>query len=121
MQLEFHKNGLNQKNVEIQELKDEIKFFKTSVLNMLDKIDDKTNSNVLRDWVIPILPSVLVIIEYFITNQNIKSINDIKPLINDVKDFFADMPSDQKQKYSDMLFDMLNNNKNKKDSKRPDI
>jgi hypothetical protein len=121
VQLEFYKNSLNQKDVEIQDLKDEIKFLKISVLSALDKIDDKTDSNILRDWIIPILPSVLVIIGYFITNQSIKSIKDIKPLINDVKDFFADMPSEQKQKYTDMFFDMVNNNKSKKNTKRPGI
>ena len=116
-------NGFNKK--ELQNLKEEsikkdeeIKHLKEQVINSLeiieDKLDDKPDSNIWRDWVIPSLGPVLIGIISFIASKKFKSMDDLDPIINKVKDLFNESDPAKVKNIFDSLKDVFNNNKREK-------
>jgi hypothetical protein len=99
-------------------LKREMSDYQRKVLTELekvsDKLDDKPDNNIWRDWVVPIVPDILIIIGYFITNKNIASMKDIEPMMNKVFEKFNDIKPENQQKIFDFLSSFLNNSKGSK-------
>ncbi|MEI8202834.1 MAG: hypothetical protein WCH34_07475 [Bacteroidota bacterium] len=102
IQLEDLSEKLKQKDDEIRTLKEDKKFFKKTVL---ERLDEKSDSNVWREWIIPILPSALLILEYLLRkNKSAKNIEEL----------FKDFDPKNKQEIIDKLISILNSDKTKK-------
>lgn len=118
-ELKFQMEMLNIKDEEIKNLKKDIDFFKNSIISQLDSLDENSESNIWHDWVIPILPSVLIIISYFLNNQNIKSIKDIKPFISDIEKLFDSIEPEKRKEMFEKFKNFYEENKSYKNKKKP--
>lgn len=79
-QFEQQINELNEKNEAIKKMKQENVQLKEDVIKILRKIDQQTEKNVIFDYIVPFLPSVISIIGFFITNRKIDNIQELNPI-----------------------------------------
>ncbi|MEI6766976.1 MAG: hypothetical protein WCM76_15200, partial [Bacteroidota bacterium] len=114
-QLEKEVKRKDEENTHLKvEMSDNHKKLLYELEKVCKKLDDKPDKNLWRDWIAPIVPDILIIVGYFITNKNIASMKDIEPLINKVHEKFKDIKPENQQKIFDFLSSFLNNSKGSK-------
>lgn len=77
LQFEQKNNELTYKTETVKKLKQENIQMKENIITILRKIDHQTEKNVMFDYIVPFLPSVICIIGFFITNRKIDNILEL--------------------------------------------
>lgn len=94
----------------IQHQKTEIENLKNTVLKSLHKIEQSTKSNVFMDYILPILPSIIPIILFFITNKKIADIAELNPIQTELKHIFNKLSPEDEKKFSGILRTTIDQN-----------
>ena len=83
-QIEQQSQELIDKNEAIKKMKQENIQMKEDIIKTLRKIDQQTEKNVIFDYIVPFLPSVISIIGFFMTNRNINNIQELSPVQEEI-------------------------------------
>jgi|GEM_PF-6759110 len=102
---------LAKKDEENRHLKEEIKHNKNIVIKLLERIDDNTESSFMKDWIKPLLPTILTIIGYFALNKKIESLKDIKPVIGEVDKMLSSVEPEKKAQMMGEIEKYVKNNR----------
>ena len=101
--VEQQSTELKTKSDTIQKLQQENIQYKEKVFQVLSRIDQKTEKNIFLDYIVPFLPSLGVIISYFLLNKKIGSIQELNPVQQEIKKLFEKLPEDAKKKFNTLL------------------
>lgn len=107
MQLEQQIQELNDKKETIIKLKQENIQLKDDVIKTLRKIDQQTEKNVIFDYIIPFLPSVISIIGFFVTNRKIDNLNELDPVQTEIGNIMKRLNDTEKKMLSAKLEESL--------------
>ncbi len=108
IKLEFLNKELNQKEEEKNQLKKVILFYKEEIL---DRLEEKPDSNMLQQWKVPLLPSILIILFEFVKSKSGKSENDLKSLISKLEELLKGIDLNKREEIIDIITSMFQNNK----------
>lgn len=104
-------NDLAKKNEEIHQLKDMIIYLKEQTLKTLDKLgvklDSKPDKNILTDYILPILPSIISSIGFYFTNKNISGNDNKLPVKGELEDVYQKLGAEEKDKLSSQIRDLV--------------
>jgi hypothetical protein len=106
-QFEKQIQELDDKKETIKRLKQENIQLKEDFIKTLRKIDQQTEKNVIFDYIVPFLPSVISIIGFFITNRKIDNIQELDPVQAEIGNIMKKLSNTDKKKLSMKLEESL--------------
>jgi DNA repair exonuclease SbcCD ATPase subunit len=104
------------KDSTIQHQKTEIENLKNNVIKSLQKIENNTKSNIFMDYIVPLLPSIIPIVLFFITNKKIAEIAELNPIQTELKHIYNKISAEDENKLNGILRTTIDQNVKVKDS-----
>jgi hypothetical protein len=104
---EQQKTALSDKTEANRKLKLENIQLKEDIIKTIRKIDRQTEKNILFDYLIPFLPSVISIIGFFVTNKKIESIQELSPVQTEIGKIMKKLSDADKKNLSTKLEESL--------------
>jgi hypothetical protein len=107
LEMDHQSKELTEKTELIKNLKKENERLKEHTLKILQKIDRQTEKNILLDYIVPFLPSIISIIGFFITNKKIENIQELNPIQTEIGNMMKKLSDTDKEKLSTKLEESL--------------
>jgi DNA repair exonuclease SbcCD ATPase subunit len=98
---------LEVKKEAIKMLKQENMQLKEDVVKILHKIDQQTEKNIIFDYIVPFLPSVISIIGFFLTNRKIDNIQELNPIQSEISNIMKKLSDADRKMLSTKLEESL--------------
>lgn len=108
LEMDHQRKELTEKAELIKNLKKENDGLKEHTLKILQKIDQQTEKNILLNYIVPFLPSIISIIGFFITNKKIENIQELNPIQTEIGNMMKKLSDTDKEKLSTKLEEGLN-------------
>lgn len=94
---------LKQKSETINEYKKETALQKDQIIKILLRLEQKSEKNILMDYIVPFLPSVISIIGFFLTNRKINSIQELSPIQTEINNIMKKLSGAEKERFNALL------------------
>jgi len=105
--IEQQNKELEDKKEVTKKLKQENIQLKEDVIKILHKIDQQTEKNIIFDYIVPFLPSVISIIGFFLTNRKIDNIQELNPIQAEIGNIMKKLSDADRKKLSTKLEESL--------------
>jgi hypothetical protein len=115
-----HLEKIQRLNEENHALKNEINYLKDNVMGMLERVSgqvgDLPQKDILREYIFPLLPSLLIILQFILTSKNMNSTSEIKKMMKEFAGMFGGL---DEKKIADIIKMWQDINGNTKKGRSP--